>query len=328
MHSNHIYFVQDGRGKAAIPTDPWLSDLLVKNVSTKGILMYGKHMKDKDIVIKLSKDNNDEYMIYKLLDKMKTKLSNIPYVYANMSCYERKDVIDSNFKRIKGLCNGSKDDPQSQKIYLSVIEYIDKSTTLDGIGNHRLPDNQMISLIFQGLFTLYQMYYVFGIIHKDLNGGNILVQHTDKKTLDYKIKYSPYRFFPFEVDIGDCANHTQTYTIDTHGMRLYLIDFDQAYIYHHDYNNADIKHTIMDDVHAYMVSVLSKASPTIVTTYTTVYTQCFERIKECCLRYQQKYVEDRTPHNNNYMIEKTTSALRVYIDYVRKAFNMPLSYKL
>lgn len=327
----HIYY---GAGNAITPTDEWLDKLLLQNVSTKGYLLMGKHMKDQDVVIKLSTDNNDEYKIYGLMQKMKTYMPNIPYVYANFSCYEKKSIVDRKFKDIKGrgICYGNKDDGQSQRIYLTVIQHLDTFVTLDDVGSAKLPDHHITSLMFQGLYTIYLLYYVFGIMHRDFNGGNILIQQTEKKTLDYKVVYSPYRFFPFEVQIGDCYENGVTYSVDTHGVRLYLIDFDQSSIYHHDYIKdyitTDIKHTIIDEAHAFITSLLSKATSTMVDKYNKVYKQCFDRIKECCLRYHDKYNGDKTPHNNNYMLYKTAAALRAYMDYVRKEFGLPFSYKI
>lgn len=312
-----------------IPTDSWLSNLVVQASSTDTMLLVGNYMKDKKVVVKLvMNDNNNEYKVLSLIDKTKIRFKNLHVIYGNGSCYEKKDVLQTNYERIKGrgMCYGSKDDGDSVKIYFSIISYID-GMTLEQIGSSKLPDEQVISLVMQGMMTIYQLFYVFGIMHRDFNAGNIIVKPTNDKTIEYKIKWWPYRYFPFEYKDDNCYINAPSYAIETKGVRLYLIDFDNATVYHHDYRNADVTHTVIEEVDRFLMTMLRYGSKELQDKYLNIQDLLFQRGKQCCQRHHDRYNNNKTQETNEFMLERCTVSLRAYCHHVAKAFGFPFGFR-
>jgi serine/threonine protein kinase len=315
------------------PTDKWLNELVLQAGSTKGLIFVGKYMQKKDVVVKVTVGEKDpEYVVLGLIEgKMKTRLTNVPVVYGTMSCYEKTKNINDNFQRIKGrgICYGDAKD--SHKVYLSVISYIDKATTITDMKGQRLLDEQVISLIMQGLYTIYQLYYVFGILHNDFNTSNILIQATDKSKLAYKIKCTPYRFLPHELKDDSVFDGPCNMEIESKGARLYLIDYDQASIYHHKYENIIFKEdakTCVESATDFVENMLLLGSRALYDKYQTMKAAHHQRLVDYCLQHNKMYLSRKDPFMNEHFLIHTSHALRVYIDYVRKAFDLPLTYKL
>jgi serine/threonine protein kinase len=307
-----------------MPTDRWLNDLVVRASSDDTMILLGKLLKDKQAIVKLEINHDTEHKVLSLLDKTRVRFKNLPVIYGTMSCYEKKSILSNKFHG-KGLCYGSKHDADSVKVYLSVMSYID-GYTLEMIGDNKLQDHQVVSLIMQGMMTIYQLFYVFGIMHRDFNTSNIIIAPTSHKAIDYKIKYFPYRFFPFELDDEKCYDDVPIYQVETHGIRLHLIDFDKATVYHHDHLNADVKYTIIEEVDRFITTMLRYGSRELSQKYQSIKDLFFERIKACCQRHQGKYNQEKTPHNNFYMLDRCTISLRVYCKHVSKALGIPLGF--
>lgn len=324
MSSSHVYFKE-------VPTDAWLDKLLWKAGTEDAALLTARYMRDKKVVVKLTVgEKSIEYIVLSLIkDNTSSYSPNLPAIYGTMSCYEKNQNIADNFKRLKdrGLCYGNKKDMDSQKIYMSVIGFID-ARTLDSLSHVKLPDEQVISLVMQGLFTIYQLYYVFGIMHRDFNGGNILIGPTNRKELEYKIVCAPYRYFDHELDDARCFDHACHMKVDTHGARLYLIDFDQATIYHQKYINSSADYYIIQEAHKFMTSILLLGRSELYAKYMEVKEAHYDRILECCKRHHERYRKEQTPYSNCYMIDRTTIGLRVYIDHIRKKFDLPHTYRI
>jgi serine/threonine protein kinase len=324
VYMSHIIFKE-------VPTDNWLNDLVVRASTDDTKLLIGKYMSKNKVVVKLTVgDRNSEYVSLSLLkDNTSTYSPNLPVIYGTMSCYETKQNLEENFKRVKGkgICYGNKKEQSSQKIYMSVIGYID-AKTMDALGNIRLADDQVLSLMMQGLYTIYQLYYVFGILHRDFNGGNILIGPTSKKELVYKIACSPYRFFAHELDDAGCFKDACNKKVETNGVRLYLIDFDQATIYHNKYNKSDTQYTVIEDANKFITQIMSLGSNELYAKYQEIKSVHFDNFKQTCIRRQSKYIQEKTDYSNCHMLDRTTISLRVYIDIIIMAFGLPCTYRI
>lgn len=317
------------------PTDEWLNKLILHGSSTKGLHFIGNYMKDKKVVVRVTIGEKDpEYVVLDLVErKMKTRLTNVPVIYGTMSCYETNKNIHDNFKRItgKGLCYGDKQDNDSKKIYMSVISYIDNAVTMTDTGSKKLPDEQVVSLIMQGLFTIYQLYYVFGILHNDFNTSNILIQPTNKEKLEYKIKCTPYRFFAHEFQDDSVFDGPCNMSVESKGVRLYLIDFDQASVYHHNYMNvifSEKSTTCIESADKFVETMLALGSKDMCDKYKAMKQLHVNRLIDYCKRHHGMYLDRKDERMNEHFLWHTSTALRVFADYVRKAFGLPLQYKL
>ena len=279
--------------------------------------------KKNKVIIKLSTKSNDEYNIYKLLEKINHN-PNIPKIYGVMSCYEKNEYIKNNLKDLvnKGLCYGNKD-KDSTKIYLSIIERIKDSTTLTYIGNNKLPRMQILSLLLQGLFTIYHMFYVFGILHNDFNESNIMLKSCDQtKILEYKFISAPYRYFKFELPGGDDWNKCQKkYTIKTYGVQLYLIDYDQALIYHQYYINVDkISDHPIENAFKYIKTICKYGDEDIYNICKEHFDTRGKHLIDYSQQFLNSYNQDKSDEKNCFMIDRWRITLRMWIKELFKYF--------
>ena len=238
----HLYLLPE-------KSNSWLTNKLIKE-STDGYLIIAKLHKKGKVIIKLSvgHDFHNEYSMYLLLHKIGFNNPNVPKIYGIIECYEKNKFLQNINENLlgKGLCNGSKDD-KSSKISFTVIERIEDSKHINEVG--KFNKLQTLSLIWQGMFQLYMLYYIFGIIHNDFNTGNILVTHCSDTHIEYNIIRSPYRYFTFDIGDDSFNKDPNVYKVPCYGVKLVLIDFDQAICHHYNHINVkkvDIKEHVID----------------------------------------------------------------------------------
>lgn len=166
----------------------------------------------QDIMIKVMKyiENYDAEKIYKKLQNH--EYFNIMPIFGYITCVD-------DFKNLKltlmekGICNGTDNKQISLLLMKNIKEY-----------NSKFTEKQFSSIFFQIIFTCIKLYSETGIIHNDIKLGNFFITKTDQENEMYSIK-SP----------------TINVIVKLHGVRVYLIDFDNGKI-------PDDSHLFIDDV--------------------------------------------------------------------------------
>lgn len=324
--------------KRPLPTDTWLINKLIeqstlalrarrmRRARTEGYKIIAELDKKEKVIIKVSMDQpdkyskgNNEYYIYKLLEKLGKSQPNIPSIYGVMTCYEKRENIDNLFRLTgKGLCYGEKD-KHSSKIYLTIMENIKHGSTIDTF--RRLNKMETLSVIWQGLFQMYVMYYIFGILHNDYNASNILLYDTRTPFVEYNIVSFPFRYYKFDIGNEEANQDYNTYKIPTYGVKLKLIDFDQAKCYHHNHINVD---RVSDHVikHAFdFIEVVCKYGDN------DVYVICKQHFDtkgkhliDYCIKFFERYNKERDEISNELFIDKTRVTFRMWMKQLKYKF--------
>lgn len=298
------------------PTNTWLVNKIIEKSSEGYIIIAKLHEKEK-VIIKLSLDSKNEYNIYKLIERLSI-IPTIPKLIGTLSCYELKTNLE-NLSKLKdlGLCNG-KNNKDSAKIYLSVMERIKDCVKLDQILTLSLSSIQIISILIQGLYTIYSLYYVFGILHNDFNPGNILLKKCDEsEKITFKFNSHPYRHFDYEVKHYSDELYRED-IIHTYGVRLYIIDFDQATTIHKKYINTDniTKHPI-ESAKDFLLTIANFAnSIELKDIIMQHYDTRGKHLISFSKKFLDKYISDPTEYNCNFLIDRN----RVYYKMWLKEF--------
>jgi len=303
------------------PTETWLINKLIE-MSSEGYRIIAELDKKNKVIIKLTVadkllknkryDDRNEYKIYQLLDKLSHKNPNIPKLYGQMSCYEKKHYLENMEKKLidKGLCNGKEDDI---KVYFTVMEYYTDAVQLDRLP-YRLNKIQTLSIIWQGLYQIYMLIYVFGILQSDYNPGNILIRKTSKSQIEYNILNAPYRFFDFEFKHDGCNSISTAFKVPTNGIQLILIDFDQARCYHHKYLNVvevSVSEHVIKHAYSFITSVCSYGDQEIL----KICTEHFESRGKHLMEYSKQFF-------NRYNKEKNEPSSWMLIDRLKVTYRM------
>lgn len=298
-----------------LPTDTWLINKLISD--SNNIADIIKKKKENKVIIKLSIKSNNEYKIYKLLEKLNHN-PNIPRIFGVISCYEKNDILKDNLKSLKnkGLCYGKKNE-DSTKIYFSIIEYITNGKTLTEISDNKFSRKQILSLLLQGLFTIYHYFYVFGIVHNDFNESNILIAHCEKDILEYKFITSPYRYFKFELFDDNWNQCQHKNEVKTHGLQLYFIDYDQSNIYHKYFITVDkVTNHPLENAFKFINTICKFCKYKDLDIFKICKDHYDSRGKHLINHSQQfidAYNNDKTDEKNCFMIDRVRITLRMWI---------------
>ena len=160
------------------------------------------------------------------------------------------------------------------------------------------------------------MSYIFGILHNDFNESNIMLKSCDQtKILEYNFISSPYRYFKFELSGGKDWNKCQhKYEVKTYGVQLYLIDYDQALIYHNNYINIEnIKLHPIQNAFNYIITLCKYGDEDI-------YNKCQEHYNSRgihLINYSQQFInsyyQEKSDEKNCFMIDRLRVTLRMWI---------------
>jgi hypothetical protein len=271
------------------------------------------------VIIKLSINYETEYNIYKLLKKLKTN-PNIPYIYGKIQFYEKNEYLLNNFQKLvcKRLCN------ISTLINFSIIERINYSVRFSelSIKNIRLSRIEILSLLLQGLYAIYNMFYMFGILYNDFSKENILLKPCDKsKTIIYEFDNQRYRYFNIDFDFDFNFEQYNKQIIETNGVQLYLIDFYQSTSYYKHFINLNkIEIHPIDNAYAFIKTICKNSD-------NSIYEICEEhfkiRGKHLIWKSQffiDAYLQNPTYQNNYFMIDKMRLHYKIWIKELFKLF--------
>jgi serine/threonine protein kinase len=175
---------------------------------------------DKPVVVKVYDANKLQLLLEKkILEKIRD-YRNTARLICDFSCNDDKNnYITKITKQIKFCERGT------NKLHFFVYEYIANGDISDYLKKTR--DLQIIkTLILQTVCVIIELATIYKVCHGDLNSGNILINTTDEKTLEYKI--------------GD-----EIVVIESNGIIPIIIDFGRSKFYREPINNHDIWYDII-----------------------------------------------------------------------------------
>jgi hypothetical protein len=332
-------------------TDKWLIAKTIESIGDNNYVFYDQLFGLDKIVIKVFMESNIELEIYKLVKKFNYYLPNMPKIYGVYRCYENRHILDKivneynekNNKNVKlPLCNGinGNKNPDNVRIRFLVMEKI-KGKTLQSYFpyNTILPDNLFISILMQGLYQIYQLYYVFGIVINDYHLGNILIEQNTDEYIEYKFQYHPYRFYRGELECfaDDTSYDTK---LKLYGFKIYLIDFDNGQILHSDYSGngmGEIKINIMKQIKTFVKNISKYASKNVIDKLRSIYdndivknSRIEDKFIDCCNYKLNDYnkIKEKDWSNNELLLIKTSRLIVSYIKEIVKIFDLPKEYIL
>jgi len=191
-----------------IPTTAWLNPiqkLKTNDISSKGLIMLSKYMNNHDVVVKITKNVNNQ-IIKKINDTVRG-LTNFPAVFCVISCLESDINLETEYKNISGYCERSTD--TNTEITLEIMKKYKRSLT-EYVKKLNL--NAIKPLLQQILFAQLNAFEKTGFLHNDVHLGNILFDF--KQNEEVELKYS------FDKN---------NYVIKTHWIVI-LMDFDKSII--------------------------------------------------------------------------------------------------
>lgn len=327
------------------PTDKWLIAKTIESVNSDNVVLFGEFNKKHDVVIKVLKTNYIEYKIYKILYHFKYELPNLPKIFGAYTCFENSkflfDIVNNynkqNNKNVNtGICRyDPKIDENENKIKIKfvIMERIKNSEIACNIFNgKKLSDDLFLSIMMQGLYQIYQLYYIFGIVISDYNMSNMLVQKTDDKYIQYKISYNPYRYYKEEFR---CIPYNDTWDkiidITLYGFKIYLIDFDNGNIIHdrfRDVPKSKILVNIIRQLFSFLDNISIYANNNIVAILQQLYKEKNILI-DCCEHSLNNYNNsNKTWIDNSHLIYKTSKILNSTINRIVELFKLPHEYMI
>lgn len=325
------------------PTDDWLIAKTLETFHDDNYIYFGEFIKKHDVVIKVLSPDNIEYKIYKILLKFKSNIPNLPFIYGAYSCYESSKNLSEIIKQFeeknnkivnKGICQLNPGvDNDKIKIEFIVMERITNSSTVVELLKCTILHNDLfLSILMQGLYQIYQLYYIFGIVINDYNASNILLQRTNDMSIEYKISYNPYRYYKEEYR---CIPYNDTWdkttNIKLYGLKIYLIDFDNARIVHDRFRNnpkSNIITNITQQIFSFFDNILLYASKNIKDKFQDIYKQK-EFLIICCNHSIKDYNNStKTWIDNSHFIYKTSKCINSMINRIVKLFNLPNDYMI
>jgi serine/threonine protein kinase len=164
---------------------------------------------NEPVVVKIYDENNYHLPIeIKILEKIKG-YRNTAQLICHFSCKDDKknyfSKIIKPMKPIRFCTNGS------HSLHYFVYEYIVTGDISDFFTKNT-DINLIKSFVLQITAVIIQLASIYRICHGDINSGNIMIDTTEEKTLDYTID-------------------GKTYTIETHGIIPKMIDYGKSKFY-------------------------------------------------------------------------------------------------
>ena len=175
---------------------------------------------DKPVVVKVYDANKLDLLLErKILEKIRD-YRNTARLICEFSCDDDKNnYITKITKQIKFCERGT------NKLYFFVYEYIAHGDISDYLQKTR--DIKIIkTLILQVVCVIIELATIYKVCHGDLNSGNILIDTTDEKTIEYRI--------------GD-----EIVVIESNGIIPKIIDFGRSKFHTEPINNQHVWYDII-----------------------------------------------------------------------------------
>jgi serine/threonine protein kinase len=168
---------------------------------------------DKPVVVKIYDANKLDLLLErKILEKIRD-YRNTARLICEFSCDDDKNNYITKLTRQIKFCERG-----TNKLYFFVYEYIAHGDISDYLQKTR--DKKIIkTLILQVVCVIIELAEIYKVCHGDLNSGNILIDTTDEKTLEYKIGdeiivIESNGVIPKIIDFGRSKFHTEPVNIE------------------------------------------------------------------------------------------------------------------
>lgn len=161
---------------------------------------------DKPVVVKIYDANKIHLLLEKKILKKINGYRNTARLICEFSCNDDKhNYVTKITKQIKFCERGT------NNLYFFIYEYIAHGDISDYLQNTR-DINSIKTLILQVVCVIIELAIIYKVCHGDLNSGNILINTTNEKTLEYRI--------------GD-----EIVVIESNGVIPIIIDFGRSKFY-------------------------------------------------------------------------------------------------
>ena len=168
---------------------------------------------DKPVVVKIYDANKLDLLLeQKILEKMRD-YRNTARLICEFSCDDDKNNYITKLTRQIKFCERG-----TNKLYFFVYEYIAHGDISDYLQKTR--DIKIIkTLILQMVCVIIELATMYKVCHGDLNSGNILIDTTHDKTLEYKIDdeivvIESNGIIPKIIEFGRSKFHTEPINIE------------------------------------------------------------------------------------------------------------------
>jgi len=165
------------------------------------------------VVVKIYDENNGYLYREQKILKAINGYRNMPNIICDFTCKDNKIKYFTKIKKHFSFCTkvvGS--NANTDLLHFFVYEYIQHGDISEFIVKNNGNTDIIKSVILQLVCVIIELATVYNVFHGDLNSGNILVDKTNEKTLEYKIE-------------------DETISIETFGVMPKLIDFGKSNFY-------------------------------------------------------------------------------------------------
>jgi serine/threonine protein kinase len=178
------------------------------------VLSKLKDYKDPVVVKVYDQDNFHLHIELKILQKI-NGYRNTAHLICEFTCDDDKNKYNTKIiKQIQFCGNGS------NKLHFFVYEYIAHGDVSDYLMKNQ-ESHIVKSIILQIVCIIMQLASIYNMCHGDINSGNILIDTTNEKTLDYCIE-------------------GQTFIIESYGIIPKIIDYGRSHFYKEAISNSEV----------------------------------------------------------------------------------------
>lgn len=336
------------------PSDGLFRNIMIKSIGADNMTLLQEISKDNTIYFKVIGSNSVEHKIYKALSRLNGKIPNMIKIYGSFGCKIKKSSFDKIKKKYEQL-NNKKIDVNLCKTYddlnnlsdkeiylkfvalenLTVNKYYQINNAIDN--DIRLNNDMFCSLLIQGLYQFYIYYMQFGIIHYDCNASNIMInldQNNTNEIITYQVDKYPRRAYKTSM-ISKCDDLDYIFYdihIKTFGIKIFIIDFDNADILHCDYNKGkfSIQSNIIKKFKNFIINIFNYAPNDIQHKLMNYFKRDeYDFTVNCINKYIERYNESPKHYSDNdYFLSKTNHIFLWHISNLIELLNMPKEYNI
>jgi len=220
--------LKDSKTKTyVIPTNEWLeplNELITDSISTKGLLMLSKFRKTHDVVVKITRNITNNYLIIEFAGKNLLDMPNFVKTFCSFKCDESTINLDNKYNGVKSYCMQKTTNIVTEEISIEIMyKYKNTLHPKRGLLNKDTVEHIMKQLIF-GQLNAFQK---IGFLHMDIHLYNIMyADKTNEIELNYLFSHKNLILSTTEIVSPSIRN----YSIKT-TREFILCDLDKCIIF-------------------------------------------------------------------------------------------------